>query len=201
MKETANSGVGWKSRRAVIHSRAVLATGARRGEEEPVVISPAFHELFSRLSAIALVRAMERVQVINPVAEIRETFAADMTKELGTEVTGTEDVESAVKQADIIVTASSSHDPVFDGNWVRPGTPATWSMPICRNCTGTQASRPSYCWRYRAACSATSSPCCWVSRSSAPSMRWAWSIAAWRWAASTQGPGACFTWRSSCTSR
>ncbi len=74
-----------------------------------------------QLEAIALVRKLEKVNVLDTATEAREAFAADMSDLLGIPITGTEDVEGAVREADIVVTASSSHDPVFDGDWLKPG--------------------------------------------------------------------------------
>jgi ornithine cyclodeaminase/alanine dehydrogenase len=93
-----------------------------REDAKSCVIFGAGVQARKQLAALALVRNMDSVLVIDPMAETREKFAADMTRELKVQVKGTEDTEGAVKQADIIVTASSSHDPVFDGDWVRPGT-------------------------------------------------------------------------------
>ena len=75
-----------------------------------------------QLEAIHLVRPLARVQVIDVVTEVRDRFATEMGLELGISVTPTEDVEGAVREADIIVTASSSPTPVFDGEWLQPGT-------------------------------------------------------------------------------
>jgi ornithine cyclodeaminase/alanine dehydrogenase-like protein (mu-crystallin family) len=44
-----------------------------------------------------------------------------MSDELGIEVAPTENVPGAVGWADIIVTATSSSKPLFDGDWLRPG--------------------------------------------------------------------------------
>jgi ornithine cyclodeaminase/alanine dehydrogenase-like protein (mu-crystallin family) len=60
------------------------------------------------------------------VIDVREdaalAFAQDMSADLGIPVSATNDAEAAVRDADIVVTASSSHDPVFDGDWLQPGT-------------------------------------------------------------------------------
>jgi ornithine cyclodeaminase/alanine dehydrogenase-like protein (mu-crystallin family) len=75
-----------------------------------------------QLEAIALVRRLERVQVLDVVPEARERFASEMSEQLGLGVHAADDAERAVREADIVVTASSSHDPVLDGDWLRPGT-------------------------------------------------------------------------------
>lgn len=75
-----------------------------------------------QIEAVHLVRPLERVYVLDPVDVMRDAFVEDMGALLGVPVEATDDVESAVKAADIVVTASSSHDPAFDGDWLRPGT-------------------------------------------------------------------------------
>jgi alanine dehydrogenase len=100
-----------------------VATKYLAREETPVcTIFGAGVQARKQLEAIALVRKLEQVNVLDVVAEPRERFAADMSELLGLRVSGREDVEAAVREADIVVTASSSHDPLFDGDWLKPGT-------------------------------------------------------------------------------
>jgi ornithine cyclodeaminase/alanine dehydrogenase len=74
-----------------------------------------------QLEAIKIVRPPEKTYVIDIVKDARDAFAAEMSEALDMNVVPTEDVEGAVREADIIVTASSSHDPLFDGEWLKPG--------------------------------------------------------------------------------
>jgi alanine dehydrogenase len=100
-----------------------VATKYLAREETPVcTIFGAGVQARKQLEAIALVRKLEQVNVLDVVAEPRERFAAEMSELLGLRVSGREDVEAAVREADIVVTASSSHDPLFDGDWLKPGT-------------------------------------------------------------------------------
>jgi ornithine cyclodeaminase/alanine dehydrogenase len=75
-----------------------------------------------QIEAIHLVRPLAKVMVLDVSAEAREKFAREAGKALGIEMVAVTDPETAVRAADIVVTASSSHDPVFDGNWLQPGT-------------------------------------------------------------------------------
>lgn len=75
-----------------------------------------------QLEAVKLVRPLEKVYVIDIVPDACERFATELGSELEVTIESTDDREAAVKAADIIVTASSSHDPVFDGEWLQPGT-------------------------------------------------------------------------------
>ena len=75
-----------------------------------------------QLKAMAIVRKLKKVLVLDKVTATRDAFIADMGAELGLDITASDDAEAAVRSADIIVTASSSHDPVFRGEWLKPGT-------------------------------------------------------------------------------
>ena len=75
-----------------------------------------------QLEAVHIVRPLEKVHVIDVREDAAKAFAQDMGADLGIPVTATTDAEAAVREADIVVTASSSHDPVFDGDWLQPGT-------------------------------------------------------------------------------
>ncbi len=75
-----------------------------------------------QLEAVQIVRPMEKVYVNDISKEAMESFAGDLSASLGVEIEPSQDVERIVRESDIVVTASSSHDPVFDGNWLKPGT-------------------------------------------------------------------------------
>lgn len=75
----------------------------------------------TQLLAIREVRPIDRVVVCDPVREVRERFATEMSKQLGIQVTPTDEPRRAAEN-DIVVTASSSKTPVFAAAWIRPGT-------------------------------------------------------------------------------
>lgn len=79
-------------------------------------------QAIKQLEAVNLVRPLQKVFVIDVMPETRAKFAARMSAQLGVPVEETDDVQAAVEEADIIVTASSSHEPVFKGEWLQPGT-------------------------------------------------------------------------------
>ncbi|MCR4397270.1 MAG: ornithine cyclodeaminase family protein, partial [Candidatus Saccharicenans sp.] len=51
--------------------------------------------------------------------------ALEMGNRLGLEIVITEDIEKAIHQADVVITATNSREPVFKGEWLRPGTHVT----------------------------------------------------------------------------
>ncbi len=52
-------------------------------------------------------------------------MAATLASDLEIEASATEDVETAVGAADILITATSAHEPLFDGGLLRPGVHIT----------------------------------------------------------------------------
>jgi alanine dehydrogenase len=74
----------------------------------------------SQLEAIAAVRDLERVIVYSRREESRKRFAEKMGERLGMEIETTHAADEPAAQ-DIVVTATSSREPVLLGEWLRPG--------------------------------------------------------------------------------
>lgn len=75
----------------------------------------------AQLAAICAVRPIRQVWVLDRRPAAAAAFAAEMSGRLGLKIEPTEDVQAAVAAAHIIVTATTSHEPLFDGRWLRPG--------------------------------------------------------------------------------
>ena len=75
----------------------------------------------SQLEAVCQVRNIQRVRVHSPTPANRERFATAMSRRLGVEVTPVESSRKAVEGADIVVTITSSREPVLEGSWLEPG--------------------------------------------------------------------------------
>ena len=75
----------------------------------------------SQLEAIAAVRKLDRVVVHTRTEESRKAFAEKMGERLGLKIETTHSPEEPAAQ-DIVVTATSSSQPVLHGEWLRPGT-------------------------------------------------------------------------------
>lgn len=69
----------------------------------------------SHIRALSQVRGFTDVRIWNRTPQRAETLAADV----GGRAVGREE---AVRDADVVVVATSSTDPVLDGRWLRPGT-------------------------------------------------------------------------------
>ena len=79
------------------------------------------NEARTNLEAICAVREVDSVKVYSPNKEHRDRFAEEMTERLNVEVQPVASADAVVKGADIIMCASNSSEPVFDGNWLEPG--------------------------------------------------------------------------------
>jgi len=74
----------------------------------------------AQLEAIAAVKKLDRVIVHSRTEESRKTFAEKMGERLGLEVETTHAPEEPAAQ-DIVVTVTSSKEPVLRGEWLKPG--------------------------------------------------------------------------------
>ena len=74
----------------------------------------------SQLEAIAAVKKLDRVIVHSRTEESRKAFAKKMSERLGLEVETTHAPEEPAAQ-DIVVTVTSSKEPVLRGEWLKPG--------------------------------------------------------------------------------
>ncbi len=78
----------------------------------------------TQLRALCAARALERVYVSDPFPGKAQTMIDELRAfpELPTDLRVATDVAAAVRQADIISCATTSKQPLFDGNDVKPGT-------------------------------------------------------------------------------
>ena len=74
-----------------------------------------------QVEAVLCERAVERVIVLSRNSANAEDLAARLAQRFGVTAEAATDVEMAVQAADILVTATSAHDPLFDGALLRPG--------------------------------------------------------------------------------
>ncbi|MPZ89573.1 MAG: ornithine cyclodeaminase family protein, partial [Nitriliruptorales bacterium] len=77
------------------------------------------------LEAIAEVRALRHVRVFSPTEAHRRAFAEEMTALLSLTVEAVDSAETAVRDADIVATATDAMAPTFDADWVEPGAHVT----------------------------------------------------------------------------
>lgn len=79
----------------------------------------------NHLLALMQVRKLKDVKVYSRNAENRKKFADEMGPVTNLNITPVSSPEEAVRGVDIVLTATNSSVPVFDGNWLRPGQHVT----------------------------------------------------------------------------
>jgi ornithine cyclodeaminase/alanine dehydrogenase-like protein (mu-crystallin family) len=75
----------------------------------------------TQLEAVCRVRDIRHVRVHSATPANRERFAVEMSQSLGIEVTPVSSNREAVEGADIVITITSSREPVLEGAWLSPG--------------------------------------------------------------------------------
>ncbi|HEX9454141.1 MAG TPA: ornithine cyclodeaminase family protein [Candidatus Binatia bacterium] len=97
---------------------------ARANASRVAVLGSAIHAE-TQLKGVAAVRNLTEVNVYSPSAMNRDAFAKKMSGELEIPVHAVLTTEEALAHADILITATSSRVPVFDGNSLKEGTHIT----------------------------------------------------------------------------
>lgn len=75
----------------------------------------------TQLEAATAVREIESVRVYSPTKNNRESFATEHGQQLGIDIEPVESNEAAVRGADILITATSSREPVLEPEWLDAG--------------------------------------------------------------------------------
>ncbi|MEX2599195.1 MAG: ornithine cyclodeaminase family protein [Dehalococcoidia bacterium] len=76
----------------------------------------------AQLEAMCAVRPITRIKAYSRSTEKREAFVRDVSPALGVETIAVASAEDCVRGSDIVIAATSSYEPVFDGAWLEPGT-------------------------------------------------------------------------------
>ena len=100
-----------------------------------------------QLLATATVRDLESVDVYSPTPANRQSFAESLDDHLDASVDPVESSEAAVSGADIVITATTAGEPVFDGANIEPGTHVTAMgqyHPTKREIDGETVARSKY---------------------------------------------------------
>ena len=76
----------------------------------------------TQLAAVCAVRPIERALVYSRTPAHRESFAKEMSQELGVAVEAVDSPDAAVAEADVVCVITNAREPVVDGNAFRDGT-------------------------------------------------------------------------------
>ena len=99
---------------------AVATDALARQDAKVLAVFGTGHQAEFEVAAVARVRKLERILVVGRSAERAEAFAARLREE-GLECRLSQP-EAACRAADIIVAATTAREPLFQADWVRPGT-------------------------------------------------------------------------------
>ncbi len=76
----------------------------------------------TQLMAVCEARRITRAYVYDVDPQRCAAFASAMAAQLGISVEASDDLRAAIEAADVLSVATSAHEPVFPGEWLRPGT-------------------------------------------------------------------------------
>ena len=96
-----------------------------RGDASRVAVLGSAVHAETQLKAVAAVRKLTDAWVYSPSPERRTAFAAKMERELEIPVHVAESAEDAMASADVLITATNSRTPVFDGKSLKEGVHIT----------------------------------------------------------------------------
>lgn len=107
-----------------IRTAAVSALATRllaREDAGDLTIIGAGVQARPHLIAISCVRPLKKIRIASRSFESAQRFASEMQAQFPTLIEAVETVEAAVRGADIIVTATTSWEPVVRREWISPG--------------------------------------------------------------------------------
>jgi alanine dehydrogenase len=99
----------------------VAAKHLARGDAQKVGVFGAGVQAQTQLWAVCTVRDIKSAVVYDVNADSARAYAKEMGQRLNISITPVGDPRSAVEGTDVIITASSASEPVFDGHWLEPG--------------------------------------------------------------------------------
>ena len=93
---------------------------ARPNTRRVAVLGSAVHAQ-TQLKAACAVRTLTQAMVFSPTEAHCRACAEKMSRELKMEIRAAKSAQEALEDADIVITATDSRTPVFDGNWLKEG--------------------------------------------------------------------------------
>ena len=79
----------------------------------------------AHLLALKCLRPIESVKVYSRDPNNRKRFAEKMSKIAGVDIRPVDGPQEAIKGVDVVIAATNTNVPVFDGNWLEPGQHVT----------------------------------------------------------------------------
>lgn len=113
-----------------VFAMGALRTGAASGiatkymskpEAETLGVVGSGRQARTQVEAICAVRPIKSIKVYSPTQANREKFCRDMAEQFKVEATPVDSAELAVRESEIVVSATTSEQPVVCGRWLRRG--------------------------------------------------------------------------------
>jgi len=104
---------------------AVGVDALAREDADSVAVIGSGAQARGQLRCTAEVRDLETVWVYSPTKASRESFAGEMNERLDASVAAVASSAAAIEDADVVITATTASEPVFDGDDLEPGTHVT----------------------------------------------------------------------------
>jgi alanine dehydrogenase len=101
---------------------AVAVNLMARKDAKRVALFGSGKQARANLEAVSKIRKLDEVCVWSPNAEHRKAFAQEMSLVIGLDIMPADNPQATMNEADIVLCASNSMTPVFNGTWLRPGT-------------------------------------------------------------------------------
>jgi len=101
---------------------SALATRALANPETPVLgILGAGVQARSHIRALSRVRRLQRIKIFSPSGSSARAVKKDLAAEIGVPIEVTECAEYSVRDADLVVTATTAKAPIVKSDWLKPG--------------------------------------------------------------------------------
>jgi alanine dehydrogenase len=121
--EITEKTIGFSSIMA-LRTGATSGVGFRylaRNNAKTVGVYGAGGQALHKILALKCERPIEHVKIYSRNAENRRKFAQDVERLIGVAATPVDSAREAIRGVDVVICATSSNVPVFDGNWIEPG--------------------------------------------------------------------------------
>jgi alanine dehydrogenase len=101
---------------------SALATRALANPETPVLgILGAGVQARSHILALSSVRKLQRIKIFSPSGSSARAIKKDLAAEIGVPIEVTQCAEDSVRDADLVVTATTAKAPIVKSDWLKPG--------------------------------------------------------------------------------
>lgn len=101
---------------------SAMATRALANPETPVLgILGGGVQARAHIQALSRVRKLTRIKLYSPSGSSAATIKGDLEPEVGVAIDAVDTAEKAVRDADLVVTATTSQQPILNSEWLKAG--------------------------------------------------------------------------------